>query len=184
MQIYLLLLQLNLGMTHHETLPDGSLLLTEDSCGYAMALILNAHIVTAGHVASGSPTYHTPHLDQMTNIPLQLIAGRDLAISPVKTVSPGFEKIAPPSLDQRLTIVGFHGFEHVPFEIKVRVIGIQPNGKVIAEWLSGTDAQVGMSGSPAITDQDEVVGILVSGVEDTNGKQLVIESVSNLESIF
>lgn len=168
-------------MTHPENFPANNLLLTEDPCGYAMALILRAHIVTAGHVASGSPTYHTPHLDQMTDIPLQLIAGRDLAISTVTTVSPGFEKIAPPSLDQCLTIVGFHGFQHVPFEIKVRVIEVQPNGRVIAEWLSGTDAQVGMSGSPAITELNEVVGILVSGVEGANGKQLVIESLSDLK---
>ncbi len=171
-------------MTHHETLSGGNLLLTEDSCGYAMALILRAHIITAGHVASGFPTYHVPFLDQMTEIPLQLIDGRDLAFSTVKTVSRGFENIAPPSLNQYLTIVGFHGFEHVAFEIKVRVIEIHPDGRVIAEWLSGSAAQVGMSGSPAITEQDEVVGILVSGVEGTNGKQLVIESVSDLESIF
>lgn len=167
-------------MTQHETLAGGNLLLTEDSCGYAMALILRAHIVTAGHVASGLPTYHLPFEDQTTAIPLQLIAGKDLAISTIKTVSRGFENIAPPSLNQCLTIVGFHGFQHEPFEIKVRVIEIQPSGRVIAEWISGTDAQVGMSGSPAITEQNEVVGILVSGVESTNGKQLVIESVSGL----
>lgn len=168
-------------MTHPENFPANNLLLTEDPCGYAMALILRAHIVTAGHVASGSPTYHTPHLDQMTDIPLQLIADRDLAISTMATVSQGFEKIAAPNLNQRLTIIGYHGFQHVPFEINVKVIEIQPDGKVIVEWLSGTDAQVGMSGSPAITDQDEVVGILVSGVEGTNGKQLVIESVSDFK---
>lgn len=38
-----------------------------------------------------------------------------------------------------------------------------------------------MSGSPAITEQNEVVGILVSGVEGANGKQLVIESLSDLK---
>ncbi|MBP9781279.1 trypsin-like peptidase domain-containing protein [Candidatus Woesebacteria bacterium] len=168
-------------MTRPENFPADNLLLTKDSCGYAMALILRAHIVTAGHVASGFPTYHVPFLDQMTDTPLQLTAGRDLAISTVETVSRGFEKIAPPSLDQCLTIVGFHGFEHVAFEINVRVIEIHPNGKVIVEWLSGTEALVGMSGSPAITEQDEVVGILVSDVEGTNGKQLVIESVSDLK---
>jgi len=168
-------------MNLHETLPNDHLLLTEDACGYAMALILKAHIVTAGHVARGFPKYHLPIANEEADIPIRLIAGRDLAVSTVQTAFSGFETIAPPSISQHLTIVGFHGFQHTPFQIEVRVVEIQHNGIVIVEWLSGTNPQVGMSGSPAITENNEVVGILVSGVEGTNGKQLYIESVYDLD---
>lgn len=168
-------------MTHHETLPKDCLLLTADDCGcFAMAFILQGRIYTAGHVAQGHPTILLPSLKEATRSALELIEGRDLAVSSFKTITKGFSRVAKPKLGQLLTLVGYHGFQHTPFEIEGMVIKILLDGRVIVEWLGGTNAQVGMSGSPAVTEQDEVVGILVSDVEGTNGNQLYLESVANL----
>ncbi len=166
----------------HETLPKDALLLAEDMSGcFANAFILRALIVTANHVANGRPIFQVPFTEQLTNITLEEVRSRDIALSVVKTIAQGFESVAPPELNQYLTIVGFHGFQHLPFEIVVRVIEILPDGRTIVERISGTEAQVGMSGSPAVTAQNEVVGILVSGVEGTDGKQLYLESIIDLQ---
>jgi hypothetical protein len=168
---------------HHELLPKDSLLWTQDDQGNAVAAIILKHVVFPLHVYFGYPSIHAPRNGEVVEIkpfPVQSINQRDIVYTLDSTEAEGFTKTAPAELNQELTIVGYHGANHTPFEIEVIVTQILQNGRVIVDWLDGAAAQVGMSGSVAVTTNNEAVGILVEGVAGTNGKRLYLETVHDL----
>ncbi len=164
-----------------ELLPPNSLLLAEDGHGnYANACIVQGRLVTAGHVAAGNPTYIAPSTNESVRTPFLVIGAQDLAISLDKALAPGFTQTAQARLNEALTIVGHHGNERREFRITTSVSELQSNGRVVVKRTKGAQAQPGMSGSPAITSKGEFVGILVAGVDDTDGQQLYIETIQEL----
>lgn len=167
----------------HEFLPDNALLLTRDKNGnFAMACIYLGLILTPHHVALGKPyvevrsTGEDANVDFVTPLP-----DRDISYSDGFAKVPGFETRALPSVGELLTIVGYHGHEHQPFSIEVRVLEIERNGRVRVQRLSGAQAQEGMSGSAVINQKQELIGIFVAGVEGAQRQQLYIESIGNIE---
>lgn len=165
---------------NHEQLPERGLILAQTGNEFAMACIVQSLLLTAAHVARGKPLFHAPDFSESNPMILKPVQGQDLAHSDGPMVMRGFEVAIVPQLGQMLYIVGLHGREHRPFEIQVRVVELTKNHGVVVEWVSGDLPKPGMSGSPALTENGEVVGLLVRAASEKGPHMFYLETVSPL----
>jgi hypothetical protein len=166
----------------HDRLPKGSLLLARDSAGYdANAFVVIGQVFSAGHVAQEKPIIWDPLTGIPNDIHFHIDDERDIAYSLNRVRTFGFRGIAVPQVNQELIIVGHHGPRREPFEIQAVVSECLSNGRIIVDRIGGSCAQPGMSGSPGITQNPNiVVGPLVEGVKGTFGERLYLETLHGL----
>jgi len=170
-------------MTHEVLAPD-CVLYAEDEFGFfANACIVYGTLVAPCHVAAGNPLFLAPRTGEAARVPLKKVPQRvDLAYSNDLLTATGFEVTSEALVGESLSILGYRGQDHTPFEIIVTVLELLPNGRIKVQRLSGEKAAVGMSGSPAVNIHGELVGILVAGVENSpDNEQLYLESIANLD---
>lgn len=117
-------------------------------------------VVTAGHVAGSHEQVTQPTTGISVGVDFwnPAVFGKDLAFSKLKSPEKGLA-VARVNLGERLFITGFH--ERRPYVIPVIAEDIQEEKLIISQAQPGL-ARPGMSGSPIVNEQRQVVGVLVA----------------------
>lgn len=146
---------------------------------YANAFIWNSLVVTARHVATESRTITVPADNESAPVSFEPHSHRDLAISHDRTKRQGFENVSLPHVGDEVKVVGHHGPERLPFEIAAKVIEILEDERIVIERYNGKLFQAGMSGSPALSKDGSVIGVLVRGADEA-GQRVILEPATAL----
>lgn len=132
---------------------------------YANAILWEYMVVTAWHVASANPLIISKH-GEIGKFLFRQIHSRDLAVSINKVPNyRGYSRCITPEIGSSILVCGYHGKSRAFFEIEAKVVRIDQDGRIVVEAIpmSGKKLfQLGMSGSPAVTTNDEIIGILTA----------------------
>lgn len=159
--------------------PEQSLLIvTLSEIDFANAFIFLNTIVTAGHVAPEKRSVQVPDTEEKGDVLFNIIPERDLAFSVLRTLAVGVEWNDIPEIGDELSVYGHHGPRKELFIIRAKVLEVRGDGRIVVERISGKRFQPGMSGSPAFTKENAVVGLLVEEVEGSNGEKVILESLA------
>jgi hypothetical protein len=156
---------------------------------YSNAVLWRYFVATVNHVSRENPLIMTPSGDH-GKFSFRQIGNRDLAISEnANTQNPypkkhdkkkrGFHRVYTPSVDDILMFCGHHGPERKYFEFEVKVFGYDTKDRIIIEAVPRMGLrkasllrrnlvpedfdnffQEGMSGSPGLSGDDKVAGLL------------------------
>lgn len=146
---------------------------------YANAFILRHSIITASHVAQGVKRVLVPESNEWGTFHFWHSPQQDLAFSTENIPTVGIERVRRPQVGELVIVRGHHGPHLQFYEIPARVLAIRPDRKIVIERTSGMLFQPGMSGSPAFTENGEVVGVLFRGVDGTHGEQVILEALTS-----
>lgn len=152
----------------------------KESGYYANATIHNFFIVTAWHVARSTLSISTPDNNEVGTFSFRKVHPRDLAVSRQLIQAEGFNRVIVPQIGLEVTMIGHHGEDKKYFEINAQVVGFDDLGRIIIERKNGKVFQLGMSGSPVFDGENNFLGVLVAGVNGTNGEKAYLEPASSL----